>query len=125
MAGVRALSDPVGSVRTRRIAVISFLLLAAASAAAQSVKHPLDGLTASDYWTVYDVMRASRRVDAKTRYPFITLHEPPKDEVLQWKPGQSFRREALVVVKQGSRTFEAVVDIPGGKIVSWKEMQGI
>jgi primary-amine oxidase len=64
-------------------------------------------------------------VDAKTRYPFITLHEPPKEEVLQWKPGQSFRREALVVVKQGPRTFEAIIDTAQRKVTSWKEIQGV
>jgi Cu2+-containing amine oxidase len=72
-------------------------------------------LAAPEYWAVYDAMQASGHADAKTRYPFITLHEPPKDEVLQWKPGQSFRREALAVVKQGPRTFEAVVDVTAAR----------
>jgi primary-amine oxidase len=90
----------------------------------QSPNHPLDSLTAAEYWAVYDTLKASGHVDSKTRYPFITLHEPPKDEVLQWKPGQSFRREALVVVKQGPHTFEAIVDASQRKLLSWKEVVG-
>lgn len=91
----------------------------------QSPNHPLDGLTAPEYWAVYDILKASGHVDSKTRYPFITLHEPPKEEVLQWKPGQSFRREALVMVKQGPRTFEAVIDTSQRKLLSWKEIAGV
>jgi primary-amine oxidase len=103
----------------------AFLALAAISTAAQTAKHPLDGLTAPEYWTVYDVLKSSGKVDANTRFPFMSLHEPAKDEVLAWKPGQPFRREALVVVKQGPHTFEAVVDVPGKKISSWKEIEGV
>jgi primary-amine oxidase len=67
-------------------------------------------------------MKASGHANAKTRYPFITLHEPPKEEVLQWKPGQPLRREAFVVVKQGARTFEAIIDVAARKMISWKEI---
>jgi hypothetical protein len=56
-----------------------------------------------EYWAVSDTLNASGHMDSKTRYPFITLHEPPKGEVLRWKPGQPFRREALVVVKQEAK----------------------
>src|SRR5215472_10915146 len=101
------------------------LIMLATAAAAQAPNHPLDGLTAQDYWAVYDALRASNHVDAKTRYPFTTLHEPAKDEVLRWKPGQPFRREALAVVKQGPRTYEAIIDVSLRKLVSWKEIPGV
>jgi primary-amine oxidase len=55
----------------------------------------------------------------------MQLHEPPKEEVLAWKPGQTMRREAFVVVKQGAQTFEAVVDVNGKKLVSWTEVKGV
>lgn len=104
-----------------------FLLLAIAGppAAAQIPKHPLDGLTASESWTAYQVLQASGKVDAKTRYPMVQLKEPPKQEVLAWKPGQPMRREALWVVKQGKQTFEAVVDVNAKKLVSWAEIKGV
>jgi len=94
-------------------------------ARAQTSKHPLDGLTASEHWTVYEVLQASGKVDAKTRYPTIRLNEPPKEEVLAWKPGEPMRREAFVVVMQGPRTFEAVVDVNLKKLVSWTEVKGV
>jgi primary-amine oxidase len=90
----------------------------------QSPKHPLDGLTASEIWTAHEVLQASRKVDADTRFPLVQLHEPPKEDVLAWKPGQSMRREAFLAVRQGVQLFEAVVDVNGKKLVSWTEMKG-
>jgi primary-amine oxidase len=104
---------------------IVLFTMVAAPMAAQTAKHPLDGLTAPELWAAIDALKASGHVDAKTRYPLITLHEPPKEEVLAWKPGQAFRREALVVVKVGASTFEAVVDVNGKKVIAWKEIKGV
>jgi len=102
-----------------------FLAALATPGAAQPAKHPLDALTPAEYWAVFDALKASSHVDEKSRYSLVNLREPPKDEVLKWKPGQPFRREALVVVKQGARTFEAIADIVGRKIISWKEVEGV
>src|SRR6266849_9358241 len=44
-------------------------------AAAQTPRHPLDGLTAPEYWTSYEVLQASGKVNAKTRYPLVQLKE--------------------------------------------------
>ena len=100
-------------------------ILAVLGAAAQPVGHPLDALTSQEYWDVYETMKASGKLDAASRYAGINLHEPPKAEVLAWKPGDPFRREALAIVKQGRRTFEAIVDIANHKVISWKEMKGV
>jgi primary-amine oxidase len=82
--------------------------------------HPMDGLTAREYWTVYDVLRESGQLDEGSRYAAVRLHPPPKAEVLAWKPGQTFRREAFAVLVKGGRTFEAVVDLTARKVASWK-----
>jgi primary-amine oxidase len=114
--------------KLKRILAVVILLLSTAltvCVAADVPKHPLDGLTADEYWAVSETLNASGHVNSKTRYPFITLHEPPKEEVLQWKPGRAFRREALVVVKQEAQTFEAIVDVNARKITSWKEIPGV
>lgn len=87
--------------------------------------HPLDALTNAEYWTVFETMKASGRLNAASRYAGVSLHEPPKAEVLRWKAGEPFRREALAIIKQGRQTFEAVVDVRGRKIVSWKEIPGV
>ena len=104
-----------------RLAFLLFALMVRA----ESVLHPLDALTAQEYWTVFETMKASGKLDAASRYAGINLHEPAKAEVLRWKPGEPFRREALAIIKQGRRTFEAVVDVAGRKLISWKEVKGV
>jgi Cu2+-containing amine oxidase len=48
------------------------------------------------------------------------------DEVVAaWKSGDPFRREAVVVVKQGPKVREAIVDVAGRKLGSWREIEGI
>jgi primary-amine oxidase len=108
-----------------RVVLAALLVWAAVPASAQNPKHPLDGLTAPEHWAVYETLKASGKTDAKTGFPLIQFKEPPKEEVLAWKPGQSMRREALAIVKQGSQTFEAVVDVSGKKLISWTEIKGV
>jgi primary-amine oxidase len=105
--------------------LLALLVTIVMSAGAQTPRHPLDGLTAPEYWTTYETLRASGKVDKKTRYTLVQLKEAPKEEVLAWKPGQPMRRESRVVVKQGPQTFEAVVDLVAKKLSSWNEVKGI
>lgn len=100
------------------------LALSAPTARAQSPGHPLDPLTAPEYWAAYDAIRASGRTDDKTRFATVRLKPPPKAEVLAWKPGQAFRREAFATLVQAGKTIEAVVDVAGMRVVSWREVPG-
>lgn len=109
----------------RELIAHALLLASVSVAAAQTPNHPLDALTSREYWTVYDVLRASGRLDSTTRYASVSLREPPKAEVLAWKPGTPYAREALVTLAQGRKTIEAVVDIAGKKLESWREVPGV
>src|SRR5262249_9634490 len=112
--------------------VMHRLLIAAALAAgrfvpmatAQFPKHPLDGLSAKEHWAIYDAMLASGKTDTTTKYLYVALHEPPKAEVLAWKPGQPFRREGFVHLYQDGKGFEAIVDLNAKKLLSWREVPG-
>jgi len=92
---------------------------------AADAQHPLDALTVPEFWATYEAMKASGKLDAASRFAGITLHEPPKAEVLRWKPGEPFRRESLAIIKQGRRTFEATVDVAHQKLISWQEIKGV
>ena len=92
---------------------------------AEPIQHPLDRLTAKEYATVVEVLKSTNHADLKSRYPLITLEEPSKDEVSNWKPGQELTRQAFVVVKRGPETFEGVVDIGAGKVISWEQIEGV
>jgi primary-amine oxidase len=104
---------------------VAVCLFTLRGAAAQTPAHPLDALTAEEYWTVFEVLKASGKVDQQTRYPAINLQEPPKAAVLKWKKGEPFTREALVVVRQGANAYEAVVDITARRVSSWTRIEGM
>jgi primary-amine oxidase len=100
-----------------------FLALLAGSAPAQSrvPQHPLEALTFQEYWTVRDVLRDNGKLDEDTFIPGVLLHEPTKDRVLAWKPGDPVFRVADVILLRKGLTIEARVDIAGRKLLLWKE----
>src|SRR5207237_1528366 len=71
-----------------------FLFATAISSRGEPLKHPLDGLTAREYWAVFETMKASGKLDSSSRYAGINLHEPPKAEVLRWHPGEPAARRS-------------------------------
>jgi len=87
--------------------------------------HPLEGLKTQEYWTVYDVLRDSGKMLPETVTISVLLHEPAKDKVLAWKPGDWLFREAEVVLLQKGVTIEALVDISGHKLESWNERKDV
>jgi len=109
-------------MRIVRWLVTASLIVTAAQA--QTPVHPLDGLSAREHWTVYDALIASGKTDSTARYLYMGLNEPPKAEVLAWRTGQRFRREASVHLVQGGRGYGAVVDITRKKLLTWKEVPG-
>ena len=87
-------------VRIPLVAALAVLLTAAPPVLAQAqmidTQHPLDHLTPDEHWAVYHILRASGRTDSTMVIAYVALHEPPKAEVLAWRAGQDFRREAFV-----------------------------
>jgi primary-amine oxidase len=107
----------------RTLMVSLFPLLGPALGGAQT--HPLDALKTQEYWTVYEVLQGSGRVDKDTYYASVLLHEPAKDKVLAWKSGDTVPREADVILLRKGQVVEARVDIAGRKVESWKEPKGV
>jgi primary-amine oxidase len=98
----------------------ALLLATAAAVAAQAPTHPLDGLSAAEHWTAYEVIRASGEISDDANFLFASLNEPPKSEVLAWSPGQSFRREAYVHIEDESAGYVAVVDLLGEELLRYE-----
>src|SRR5438552_3876521 len=82
--------------------------------------HPLDPLTPDEMATAVRVLEGEKRLTKRSRFPLLALHEPPKKDVLAWKPGQPVGRRAFAVVldRAANRTFEAVIDLVAKKTVS-------
>jgi primary-amine oxidase len=94
-------------------------------AQSSSAKHPLDALSTAEYWTVHDVLAKSGHLTEKTFVSSLLLHEPAKDKVLAWHPGDAVSREADVVLTSEGKTVEARVDINARALESWKEVPGV
>jgi primary-amine oxidase len=100
--------------------LLSCLPLAAHGAA----RHPLDALEASEITATTAILKSAGQVDDQTLIASITLEEPPKAEVLAWKPGDAIPRRAKTVLRHRSITAEAVVDLGSGKVTSLTEIPG-
>ncbi len=104
-----------------RLFILFFFLTAAFLCHAE---HALDPLTEREIDAAVDVLRSSRKVDASTVFPEIALHEPDKQAVLA---GRAVPREAFAVVydRRDNKTYEAVVDVRGRRLASWREIPGV
>jgi primary-amine oxidase len=69
------------------------------------------------------ILKSKKRLGPDTRFGFVQLEEPPKANVLAWRPGAPLQRRAAATVfncKTGA-THQAVVDIATKSVVAWVE----
>ncbi len=104
-----------------------FFLFSASPSVAQKLKHPLDPLNKEEIAAAVKIIRAAPDFPKVALFSTVALNEPPKDEVLNYKAGAAFRREAFVVVfdRVNNKTYETVVDLTIKKIISWKYVPGV
>ncbi|HEY9230628.1 MAG TPA: primary-amine oxidase [Blastocatellia bacterium] len=107
--------------------VVVFLLAPLRTMAADYPTHPLDPLNREEIAATVEVLKAGGKATDASRYATIMLREPPKAEVLAFKPGSAFRREAFAIVyeRATNKTFEAIVDLNKKSLASWKEVTGV
>jgi len=117
-------------MKTRLLSLALAILAANFSAAAPlktspaQATHPLDPLTADEFAVLRDVLVREGGFGAKTIYTWAQLHEPPKAEVLAFKPGEAFRREAFVALLSPERktACELIVDLKERAILSKRDL---
>ena len=109
------------------IALVGILLtvLDGQHLASASISHPMDPLTTEELSAVTMTLAKENLVGATDLYSLITLEEPPKEDVLKWRPGDPVPRLAFAIVKKGPETFEALVDTIRGKVLSWKQVEDV
>ncbi|WP_328778295.1 primary-amine oxidase [Streptomyces canus] len=90
--------------------------------------HPLEPLSAPEIAAAAGLLREARGLTEAARFVFVTLHEPPKPDVLAWQPGEPpLPREAFVLLYERGerRTYEAVVSLTAREVVSWRHIEGV
>lgn len=112
--------------------VLNALLIAAATLSLAgpvlAQQYPLDPLTQPEIETTVAVLKREGKWDDKTRLPMLVLQEPPKTQVLTWKPGDPVPRRSFTVLMDRThyKVYEAVIDVTGtGKLVSYKDVTGV
>jgi primary-amine oxidase len=106
------------------LSILLFLPITPIYALPPAVHHPLDALTPDEYWKVYNVLLSAGKVQEKTVFASVLLHEPLKSDVLAWKPGDAIHREADAVLLTEGKSYAALIDISGEKLASFTELKG-
>lgn len=101
----------------------SLLLL---TAVANSQSHPLDPLTPAEITKAVNILKSNTPVGA-IYFNIINLKEPPKKEVLAWRPGSPFRREAFLSFYDYAKPgiTEAIVDLNRNTLLSEKQISNV
>ncbi len=91
-----------------------------------TIEHPLDGLNTEELSKVIAILKdKGHYTEGTTLLPEVTILEPTKAVVYAWKKGDAINRKAQVISREGTKTFEGVVDITNKSVESWKEMSDI
>jgi primary-amine oxidase len=89
--------------------------------------HPLEPLSAEEFRRTAEILRREGHVTSTFRFASIELREPPKAEVLAWRPGAPVSRQSLAVVwnRSNNQTYEATVDLTGDRVASFEHVSGV
>lgn len=92
----------------------------------ESAPHPLDPLRPDEVEAATAVLRAAGRLPDGALLPLLVLDEPPKAEVLAFRPGAPHRRHARAVALDRGRGLvgEALLDVAGRRLLSWRDLPG-
>ena len=91
-----------------------------------SPQHPLEPLTPEEITTAVRIIK-EKQLGETIRFPTVTLKEPNKKTVLNYKEGDEIEREAFVIVLDNADgiTYEATVSLTQKTITSWKPIEGV
>ncbi len=91
------------------------------------IHHPLEPLTAEELGAAVALVREKRQLGGHVRFVSATLHEPPKNVVLNFKEGDQVPREAFIKLLDNNNgaAYEAIVDLTANEVTSWKHIPGV
>ncbi|MGJ3245785.1 MAG: primary-amine oxidase [Elainellaceae cyanobacterium] len=91
------------------------------------VLHPLDPLTDEEIATAVALVRSQQNLGNQVRFARVMLHEPSKDVVLNFNAGDSFDRDAFLILLDNATgyTYEAIASLTHQKVTSWVHVPGV
>lgn len=91
------------------------------------VKHPLEPLTEEEILKAVAILKSQKNLTVADRFEQVTLHEPPKSVVLNFKEGDPIERQAFAIIAdtKSSTTYEAVISVTQEKVISYELIPGV
>ncbi len=102
-----------------RVAVCWLAIGSSGAAQDAGVAHPLDPLSKEEIAVAAQTLKAGGKVTEASRFATIVLREPPKAEVLNFKPGAPMRREAFVVVYVSTFSTSGSISMSTVRATQW------
>ena len=92
-----------------------------------ALNHPLEPLSADEVAAAASILKRDRGLGSSARFVTITINEPPKAEVLAFRPGAAIDRQAKIVIRERAErsTYEGVVSTTGNRTLSWNRVPGV
>src|SRR6266699_1299280 len=89
--------------------------------------HPLEPLSAQEVIEAVRILREERRPGERERFISVSLHEPPKNEVLAYHPDSIVGREAMIILLDHAEeaTYEAIVSLSEDRVKEWRRVPGV
>ena len=89
--------------------------------------HPLDPLTPDEISQASAAVRAAHDLGPGMMFETVSLHEPDKSAVNDFRAGAPFPREAFVCAfdRTDGKVWEARVDLVTDKVVDWRHVPGV
>lgn len=93
----------------------------------QQFPHPLNPLDTTEIKLVKEILLKEDKIDTSYRFYLINLKEPAKAVMKAYQQGQDFGREAFASVydRTSNKTYEALIDLRSGKVLSFAHVPGV
>jgi primary-amine oxidase len=103
------------------------MTIAELSPSLSQTAHPLEPLTIAEIEAAVAIVRREQGAGNAFRFPCVTLHEPPKAEVLRYQPGDLIDRQAFLILLDNStgNTYEAIVSLTQQQGLSWTHIPNV
>jgi primary-amine oxidase len=97
------------------------------TASSTAALHPLEPLSVAEIEQAVAIVRQERGVGDSYRFPCVTLREPPKAFVLTYQPGDTWEREAFLILLDNAtgNTYEVIVSLTQNTVTLWQHIPGV
>jgi primary-amine oxidase len=100
---------------------------ATAEPSTTAASHPLAPLTAAEVEAAAEIVKVQKRLPDSYRFVSISLHEPPKQAVIDWDGISELDRQAFVILydRETKTTHETVVSLTNHSVGDFNSLSGV